>query len=89
MNQSRTVRLPIHVIKELNIYLRASKKLAMELDHRPTAEEIAEETHKSVDEVREALSHVSDAISIDTPIMQDGEKTIDQYARLNHLAESV
>ena len=30
MNQSRTVRLPVHVIKELNIYLRAGKKLAMQ-----------------------------------------------------------
>ncbi|MGB2381653.1 MAG: sigma-70 family RNA polymerase sigma factor, partial [Porticoccaceae bacterium] len=43
MNQTRTIRLPVHVVKELNVYLRASRKLAQYLDHAPTAEEIAEE----------------------------------------------
>lgn len=76
MNQSRTVRLPIHVIKELNVYLRASKKLAMELDHKPTVEEIAKATKKPVQDVREALALTPDAISIDTPVMQDGQKTL-------------
>jgi len=76
MNQSRTVRLPIHVIKELNIYLRAAKKLALELDHKPTPEEIAKATDKPVDDVREALSHVPDSISIDTPVGQDADKTL-------------
>lgn len=42
MNQTRTIRLPIHVVKELNSYLRASRELAQSLDHEPTAEEIAE-----------------------------------------------
>lgn len=89
MNQSRTVRLPIHVIKELNIYLRASKKLALELDHKPTVEEIAAETHKPVEDVREILSHTPDSISIDTPIMQDGEKTlVDVIADENNLDPS-
>src|SRR5476651_418608 len=53
MNQSRTVRLPIHVIKELNIYLRAGKKLATQLDHKPTPEEIAERIDKPGEEIRE------------------------------------
>ena len=37
MNQTRTIRLPIHVVKELNIYLRTSKELVQKLDHEPTA----------------------------------------------------
>ena len=41
MNQTRTIRLPIHVVKELNIYLRASRELVQKLDHEPTAEDIA------------------------------------------------
>jgi len=76
MNQSRTVRLPIHVIKELNIYLRAGKKLAAQLDHKPTPEEIAEMIDKPVEEIREALSLAPDTISIDTPVMQDSQKTL-------------
>ncbi|MDP1574750.1 MAG: RNA polymerase sigma factor RpoS [Coxiellaceae bacterium] len=89
MNQSRTVRLPIHVIKELNIYLRASKKLALELDHKPTVEEIAALTHQSVENVREVMSHAPDSISIDTPIVQDGQKTlVDIIADDNNLDPS-
>ena len=43
MNQCRTVRLPIHVIRELTIYLRASRKLEQGLSRRPTVEEVANE----------------------------------------------
>ena len=42
MNQTRTIRLPIHVVKELNSYLQAARRLAQSLDHEPNAEEIAE-----------------------------------------------
>ena len=42
MNQTRTIRLPIHVVKELNVYLRAARELSQKLDHEPTAEEIAQ-----------------------------------------------
>ena len=41
MNQTRTVRLPIHVVKEINIYLRAGRQLAQHLDHDPNTEDIA------------------------------------------------
>ncbi len=41
MNQTRTIRLPVHVVKEMNLYLRAARELAQKLDHEPTAEEIA------------------------------------------------
>src|SRR3990167_10688086 len=89
MNQSRTVRLPIHVIKELNIYLRAGKKLASQLSHKPTPEEIAELIDKPVEEIREILLLAPDTISIDTPIMQDGEKTlVDVIADENNIDPS-
>lgn len=76
MNQSRTVRLPIHVIKELNIYLRAAKKLTQELDHKPSAEEIAELIDKPIDDIRRVMSLAPDTTSIDTPVMQDSQKTL-------------
>jgi RNA polymerase nonessential primary-like sigma factor len=43
MNQCRTVRLPIHIIRELAIYLRTSRELEQQLSRRPTAEEVAEQ----------------------------------------------
>jgi len=51
MNQTRTIRLPIHVVKELNIYLRTSKELVQKLDHEPTAEDIAHALDKPVCDV--------------------------------------
>lgn len=41
MNQCRTVRLPIHVIRELSAHLRASRELEQKLNRKPTPEELA------------------------------------------------
>lgn len=76
MNQSRTVRLPIHVIKELNIYLRAAKKLTQDLDHEPTPEEIARLIDKPIDDIRKMLQLVPDATSIDMPVSAEGQRSI-------------
>ncbi|ODQ16229.1 RNA polymerase sigma factor RpoS [Shigella sp. FC1139] len=49
MNQTRTIRLPIHIVKELNVYLRTARELSHKLDHEPSAEEIAEQLDKPVE----------------------------------------
>ena len=51
MNQCRTVRLPIHVIRELTTYLRAGRELEQKLGRRPALEEIAETLQKPVEDV--------------------------------------
>lgn len=71
MNQSRTIRLPIHVVKELNVYLKASRKLAQDLDHDPTAEEIARSLDKSVDVVSRILRLNEKITSADLPMGGD------------------
>lgn len=76
MNQSRTVRLPIHVIKELNIYLRAGKKLEQELDQPASADEIAQMIDKPVEDIRRLLNLAPSATSLDIPVMQEGDKTL-------------
>jgi len=55
MNQTRTIRLPIHVVKELNVYLRTARELSHRLDHEPTAEDIAFALDRSVDDVNRML----------------------------------
>jgi RNA polymerase nonessential primary-like sigma factor len=76
MNQTRTIRLPIHVVKELNVYLRASRELAQKLDHEPTAEEIAESLDKPVKEVSKMLRLNERITSVDTPIGSDSDKAL-------------
>ena len=75
MNQARTIRLPVHVVKELNVYLRASRKLAQQVDHSPTSEEIAAEVGKPVADVLKILSFGERISSIDVPVA-DKEKTL-------------
>ncbi|OOG24560.1 RNA polymerase sigma factor RpoS [Thioalkalivibrio denitrificans] len=76
MNQTRTIRLPIHVIKELNVYLRTARKLAQELDHEPSAEEVARRLDRPVDDVKRILALSERVTSVDLPIGKDGERAL-------------
>jgi RNA polymerase nonessential primary-like sigma factor len=76
MNQTRTIRLPIHVIKELNLYLRTARKLAHELDRDATAEEIAAVMDKSPEDVKRLLGLNERIASVDSPIGRDGERLL-------------
>jgi len=76
MNQTRTIRLPIHVVKELNLYLRAARELTQKLDHEPTAEEIARMVDKPVADVKRMLGLNERVASMDTPIGTGGEKSL-------------
>ncbi|MFT3742309.1 MAG: RNA polymerase sigma factor RpoS [Gammaproteobacteria bacterium] len=76
MNQRRTIRLPIHKLKELNSYLRAARQLSQVLDHEPTCEDIANQVHKPLEEVRYMLELSKDTTSIDVPISKDSEKSL-------------
>ena len=76
MNQTRTIRLPIHVVKELNLYLRASRELSQQLDHEPTAEDIAEKVEKPVSDVKRMLGLNERVASVDTPIGNNGDKSL-------------
>lgn len=76
MNQTRTIRLPIHVVKEINTYLRAARGLAQKLDHEPSAEEIAELLHKPIKDVEKMLGLNERTASTDTTILNDSGKTL-------------
>jgi RNA polymerase nonessential primary-like sigma factor len=76
MNQTRTIRLPIHVVKELNVYLRAARELTQKLDHEPSADEIAELLDKPVADVKRMLGLNERVTSIDTPLSQDSDTSL-------------
>lgn len=86
MNQTRTIRLPVHVVKELNIYLRASRKLAQRLDHDPTPEEIAAEVNKPIKDVLKILSLSERVSSIDAQIADQDKALIDTVADISTLS---
>lgn len=76
MNQTRTIRLPIHVVKELNVYLRAARLLTQKLDHEPSIEEIAEQVDKPIEDVEKMLGLNEKVTSVDVPIGQDDGKSL-------------
>lgn len=76
MNQTRTIRLPIHVVKELNVYLRAARELTQKLDHEPSPEEIANLLEKPVDDVKRMLGLNERVTSVDTPIGPSSDKAL-------------
>ena len=76
MNQSRTIRLPVHVAKELNGCLRARSKLEGQGITDPGAEAIAEATGKSVETVRQVLQMNRPPVPLDAPLGIDPDLTL-------------
>jgi len=85
MNQSRTIRLPVHVVKELNQVLRAQREIEAKHDKGCTLEQIARRLDKTVDEVRAILALGDHTASLDAPLDIDpalsiGESLADDRA---------
>lgn len=76
MNQTRTIRLPIHVVKEINVYLRAARQLAQHLDREPSAEDIAILLNVPMDDVKRMLGFNERVTSVDVPIGREGERSV-------------
>lgn len=76
MNQTRTIRLPIHVVKELNVYLRAARTLTSKMDHDASAEDIAILLDRPLADVKRMLGLNERITSIDTPFGGDDNKPL-------------
>lgn len=76
MNQTRTIRLPVHVLKEINIYQRAARHLSQKLDHEPTPEEVANLLDKPLDEVKHMIGLTERVASVDAPLDEDPDRSL-------------
>ncbi|QBH97089.1 RNA polymerase sigma factor RpoS [Limnobaculum zhutongyuii] len=76
MNQTRTIRLPIHIVKELNVYLRTARELSQKLDHEPRAEDIALQLDKSVGDVSRMLRLNERVTSVDSPLNGESDSAL-------------
>lgn len=76
MNQTRTIRLPVHVVKELNVYLRAERELINKTSRDPSYEDIAALVDKPVEDVKRVMSYNERVNSADAPLANDAEKTV-------------
>lgn len=85
MNQSRTIRLPVHVVKELNQVLRAQRNLEALGNGEYTLEEIANRLGKSVEEVRALLALSEHTASLDAPLEVDPTLSIGESLADDHV----
>ncbi len=76
MNQTRVVRLPVHIIKEINLYLRTARQLAQLQDHEPSAEDIARATDKPINVVKQMLGLNERVASMDGPLGKDEDRPL-------------
>lgn len=71
MNQTRTVRLPIHVLRELNSYLSMARELMKTYDREPTHHEIADAMGKPVEDVKQMMEFNEHVMSLDTLVSNE------------------
>jgi RNA polymerase nonessential primary-like sigma factor len=76
MNQARTIRLPVHVVKELNVVMRALRALESEHGRDVTVEEVAKRIDRPVEDVRRILTLGEHTTSLDAPLDADPNHTI-------------
>jgi len=76
MNQTRTIRLPIHVVKEMNVYLKAFRQLSNTLEHDPSPHDVAQHLDKPVKTVEKMLKLNERISSVDVPIKKDSDKSL-------------
>ena len=78
-DQSRTIRIPVHMGDTVNKLVRASQALVQELGRQPTAEDLARWMGLPVWKVRQAQQIAQETISLETPIGEDGDHPLGQF----------
>ena len=75
-DQSRTIRIPIHMVETINKIVKTSRQLTQELGRTPDAQEIADRLLMPVDKVRKVLRTSKDPVSLESPISGDDEESV-------------
>ena len=75
-DQSRTIRIPVHMNESMNKFLRATRELEKELGRAPTNEEISRRMDIPVEKVQKLKTISRDPVSLETPVGRDGESAL-------------
>ena len=78
-DQARTIRIPVHMIESINKLVRTSRRLVQEYGREPNPEEIADEMQMSSDKVRSILKIAQEAISLETPVGDEGDSSFGDF----------
>jgi len=78
-DQARTIRIPVHMIESINKLVRTSRRMVQELGREPSPEEIADTMEMSSDKVRSILKIAQEAISLETPVGDEGDSSFGDF----------
>jgi RNA polymerase primary sigma factor len=88
-DQSRTIRVPVHMVENIHKVIRVQRLLIQELGHEPTPEEIAAEMGVAPDRVREIQKISQEPVSLENPVGDDGSSQLVDFIEDAHSASPV
>ncbi len=78
-DQSRTIRIPVHMVETMSRMMRTTRQLRQELEREPNCEEIGLKLNMSADRVEEVMDMFHQPISLDTPVGEDGDARLGDF----------
>ena len=78
-DQARTIRIPVHMVENINRLVRTSRQLLQELGREPTTEEIAARADMTVERVSEILKMSQEPVSLETPIGEEEDSHLGDF----------
>ena len=78
-DQSRTIRIPVHMVDQINRFYKTQRRLMQKLGREPEVKEIAKEMVLSVEEVEHLIKISQQPKSLSTPVGDDKEATLEQF----------
>ncbi len=78
-DQSRTIRIPVHMVDHINRFYKTQRKLTQKLGRDPTTKEIAKEMQMSIEEIENLMKISQQPKSLSTPVGDDKEATLEQF----------
>jgi RNA polymerase primary sigma factor len=83
-DQSRTIRIPVHMIETINKLIRTSRGMVQELGREPTTDELAARLEMAPDKVRSVLKVVKQPVSLETPVGEDDDNVLGDFIEDTH-----
>lgn len=78
-DQSRTIRIPVHMVDQINRFYKTQRRLAQKLGKEPELKQIAKEMEMSVEEIENLVKISQQPKSLSTPVGEDKEATLEQF----------
>jgi len=78
-DQSRTIRIPVHMVESINKVHRIQRSMLQELEREPTVEELAGKVDMSPTRVREILRIAQDPLSLDSPVGETDDSNLSDF----------